>query len=359
MWSFERLKLEVFSLINKVRILEQGSSGQASDIVVSPSGNLSSDNVQDALEELQGDIDAFVGGGDMLKSMYDSNNNNIVDAAESVPWSGVTGKPSTFTPSSHTHPASEITDFDTEVSNNSDVSANTSARHTHSNQATLDAITAAFTIAQETKLSGIETNADVTDAANVAAAGAVMESDTSTALMNFVIDEDDMSSNSNTKVPTQQSVKAYVDNNITTLADVYPVGCIYISTVSTNPGTLFGFGTWSAFAPGRVLVGIDAEQSEFNTVEETGGTKTHTLTVNEMPSHTHVQDAHTHNFFGRDTTTGALSSIAGATDTSSSLLSTNTNHVQPATAVNQNTGGGQAHNNLQPYITVYMFKRTA
>jgi hypothetical protein len=63
----------------------------------------------------------------------------------------------------------------------------------------------------KTKVDGIETAADVTDAANVAAAGAVMESDTSTASMSFVVDEDDMSSNSATKVPTQQSVKAYVD----------------------------------------------------------------------------------------------------------------------------------------------------
>lgn len=71
--------------------------------------------------------------------------------------------------------------------------------------------TASFTTAQETKLSGIETNADVTDATNVAAAGAVMNSNTSTASMSFVIDEDNMISNSATKVPTQQSVKAYVD----------------------------------------------------------------------------------------------------------------------------------------------------
>jgi len=62
MWSFERLKLEVFSLINKVRILEQRTSGQASDITVSPSGNLSSNNVQDALEELQGEIDTLSSG---------------------------------------------------------------------------------------------------------------------------------------------------------------------------------------------------------------------------------------------------------------------------------------------------------
>jgi hypothetical protein len=71
--------------------------------------------------------------------------------------------------------------------------------------------TASFTTDDETKLDGIEALADVTDATNVDAAGAVMNSDTSTASMSFVVDEDDMSSNSATKVPTQQSVKAYVD----------------------------------------------------------------------------------------------------------------------------------------------------
>ena len=70
-----------------------------------------------------------------------------------------------------------------------------------------------FTTTLKTKLDGIETSADVTDATNVAAAGAVMESDATTASMSFVVDEDNMSSNSDTKVPTQQSVKAYVDAN--------------------------------------------------------------------------------------------------------------------------------------------------
>jgi len=74
--------------------------------------------------------------------------------------------------------------------------------------------TASFTTAQESKLSGIESSADVTDATNVAAAGAVMEGDTSTASMSFVIDEDNMATNSDTKVPTQQSVKAYADTKI-------------------------------------------------------------------------------------------------------------------------------------------------
>jgi hypothetical protein len=80
----------------------------------------------------------------------------------------------------------------------------------------LDATTASFTTAKDSKLSGIETGADVTDATNVNAAGAVMNTDTSTSDMSFVVDEDTMVSNSATKVPTQQSVKAYVDTQIAT-----------------------------------------------------------------------------------------------------------------------------------------------
>ena len=74
--------------------------------------------------------------------------------------------------------------------------------------------TNAYTDSEKTKLTNIEIGADVTDATNVAAAGAVMESDTTTALMQFVIDEDSMATDTNTKVPTQQSVKAYVDDQV-------------------------------------------------------------------------------------------------------------------------------------------------
>ena len=77
-----------------------------------------------------------------------------------------------------------------------------------------EADTNAFTNALLTKLTNIEDGADVTDATNVAAAGAVMESDTTTALMGFVIDEDSMATDTDTKVPTQQSVKAYVDTEV-------------------------------------------------------------------------------------------------------------------------------------------------
>lgn len=94
--------------------------------------------------------------------------------------------------------ASQVTDFDTEVANNSAVALNTAKR--------------TYPSADEAKLATVETNADVTDAANVNAAGATMNTDTDISGTSWVVDEDDMSSDSATKVPTQQSVKAYVDS---------------------------------------------------------------------------------------------------------------------------------------------------
>src|SRR3990172_7594580 len=73
-----------------------------------------------------------------------------------------------------------------------------------------------------------------------------------------------------------------------------PVGFVFISVVSTNPATLLGYGTWSAFGAGRVLVGLDSGDTDFDTVEETGGAKTVTLDATMIPAHTHTQNAHTH-----------------------------------------------------------------
>lgn len=124
-------------------------------------------------------------------------------------------------------------------------------------------------------------------------------------------------------------------------AVTWPVGSIFVSVSATNPGTLLGFGTWVAFAQGRVLVGIDSGQTEFDTVEETGGAKTHTLTTNEIPAHTHTYTAP--NTPSDDRVAGLLPSVDGVT----------------AATATGSTGGGAAHNNLQPYITVHIWKRTA
>jgi hypothetical protein len=130
-------------------------------------------------------------------------------------------------------------------------------------------------------------------------------------------------------------------NNIS-MSDAYPVGSIYMNASnSTNPATLLGFGTWTAFGAGRVLVGLDSTDTDFDTAEETGGAKTHTLTVDEMPAHTHSYD-----------------DWAG-TGTAGGSSSTDSRQTTSVSKTSGSTGGGDPHNNLQPYITVYMWKRTA
>ena len=113
----------------------------------------------------------------------------------------------------------------------------------------------------------------------------------------------------------------------------------------TNPGTLLGFGTWVAFGAGRVPVGIDATQTEFDTAEETGGAKTHTLSISEMPSHTH-------NLGSKDSTAGD----GGAFN--EEFIEDPADTTNGPNVTSSSTGGGSAHNNLQPYIVVYMWKRT-
>lgn len=118
---------------------------------------------------------------------------------------------------------------------------------------------------------------------------------------------------------------------------IYPVGYVITLGVSTNPGTLLGIGTWTAVA-GRVIVGIDSGQTEFDTLDETGGAKTHTLNITEIPAHTHTYDK---------TSAGAGSSPgSGETQSYTSTAS-------------GSSGGGGAHNNLQPYIVKYVWQRTA
>lgn len=124
---------------------------------------------------------------------------------------------------------------------------------------------------------------------------------------------------------------------------IYPVGSIYMSaTLSTaaQVQTALGGGTWQVWGSGKVPVGVNTSETEFNTVEKTGGEKTHTLTVDEMPSHTHK----THIDTSRVWTANAGNQFYGAT-------------TVMQTQENAPTGGGQAHNNLPPYITCYMYKR--
>lgn len=201
---------------------------------------------------------------------------------------------------------------------------------------------------------------------------------------------------------------------------IYPVGSIYMSVSSTNPSNLFG-GTWVAWGSGRVPVGFASGDSNFGSVEKTGGEKTHTLSTNEMPTHTHSIPAHNHGLNGHVHTVKAHNhTFSGQTDgtgdlwtdyqqlsypdalpedwgnegkilgghtgnkwstnatfrikiashshdfsgTTSTVAQFNTGGASGNTAnssvlTSGSVGQGTAHNNIQPYIVCYMWKRTA
>lgn len=142
-----------------------------------------------------------------------------------------------------------------------------------------------------------------------------------------------------------------------TLHRMWPVGCIYPSVSPTNPAELFGFGTWVAFGVGRAIVGVDPADPDFDAAEKTSGAKTVTLTEAQMPSHTHLQNPHSHVETVNTAATGP--NVGAAPDASTNTGVASGYSTQPATAVNQNTGGGQPHNNLQPSVAVFLFKRVS
>lgn len=128
----------------------------------------------------------------------------------------------------------------------------------------------------------------------------------------------------------------------TTAVEAFPVGSLFFTTLSaaTNPLAILGYGTWSAYGSGQVLVGYKSGDADFGTVGATGGEKTHVLTVPEIPSHNHAIDPFFHGAGGNNESNG------GGTAPS----------VNPFTG---STGGGGSHNNLQPFIVVNIWTRTA
>lgn len=155
-----------------------------------------------------------------------------------------------------------------------------------------------------------------------------------------------------------------IDNRVEGLTDailnlVYPVGCYYWSSEATDPSELFG-GTWEQVKDKFVLALGDT----YPTAGATGGSATHTLTVQEMPSHTHTQNPHSHvehseiyaNINGTKFNTASGSGLYFNTVSQGGRAQISTNN---ATATNQNTGGGQAFDIMPPYEVAYCWKRTA
>ncbi len=124
----------------------------------------------------------------------------------------------------------------------------------------------------------------------------------------------------------------------------YPIGSIYESTQSANPSTFMG-GMWERFGNGKVLVGVDEGDADFNTVNKTGGAKTVTLTTAQIPSHSHGQ---------------RVTANSGGNGIRMDYVKDQTGLSSYAQGINTDaTGGGGSHNNLQPFVTVYRFRRTA
>lgn len=155
-----------------------------------------------------------------------------------------------------------------------------------------------------------------------------------------------------------------------TMKKIYPVGSIYISTVSTNPATLFGFGTWEAMPAGRVLLaqGKSSWGTTYN-AGSTGGEATHQLTVGELPKHKPNISMNTINLVGNGynalldnassngiITVSTGNASGGGVDVGPKKnFAINASHSHTLTI--SDVGSNQAHNNIQPYLTVYMWKR--
>ena len=210
------------------------------------------------------------------------------------------------------------------------------------------------------------------------------------------------------------NVQAAIDGTCTKFSNelnnflnkIYPVGTIYTSTASTNPSSFLG-GTWEAYGKGQTLVGIDGNQTEFNTVGKTGGAKSVSTTLKEanLPSHTHTIN-HTHTTKAssitdgkaEDTTStwevgelvGGVSNYSGTNTAvnsrvdwtkfvtgsgtgliraftytnihshavSATIPALSTDSISTATSGSTGSGAAFSTSTLQPYITVYMWRRT-
>ena len=186
---------------------------------------------------------------------------------------------------------------------------------------------------------------------------------------------------------TQLATTAFVQAALQVL---HPIGSIYTNVTSTNPGTLFGFGTWTAFGAGRVMVGLDAGNTLFDTAEETGGSynavvgnHTHTFSAtsggqSQTHSHTATDSGHTHaysgsvnpsdrfQYSGGGGTAGigtplnaGFTTASGNANISVGNASQDHSHSVSGTSADASVAASVTNANIQPYITVYMWKRTA
>jgi hypothetical protein len=165
---------------------------------------------------------------------------------------------------------------------------------------------------------------------------------------------------------SQIATTAFVRTAI--MDSVYPVGSVYISAGSaTNPATLLGFGTWTAFGAGRVMVGLNGGDALFDSLEETGGSKdtvlvshshTYSGTTTGVGDHQHATTAGQIQSFGSQSV-GTTGFYDGSFSEPGALTSSAGAHSHTFSGTTSTGGTSGTNANLQPYITVAMWKRTA
>lgn len=156
--------------------------------------------------------------------------------------------------------------------------------------------------------------------------------------------EDKVALNENADIANINKVTAGDMNEIkkvvNSLANLFfPIKKVVIFNDNDDHSNYLGF-TWERIASGKMLVGIDSADTDFNTIGKTGGEKEHTLTIDEMPSHTH-----TVNYSGGAGTSTGVTAMGDQLGTSSAIV--------------QARGGGQAHNNMPPYQVVALWQRVS
>ncbi len=160
---------------------------------------------------------------------------------------------------------------------------------------------------------------------------------------------------------TQLATTAFVQ---AALQAVYPVGSVYINAASTtNPSSLLGFGTWVEFGAGRVMVGQNVSDSLFDTLEETGGSKDAIVVSHSHTASTSSSGNHQHTIQGHQV---AINYSAGGSEATLNGTSPGTNNATTDVAGSHthsvtvdSTGSSGTNANVQPYIVVKMWKRTA
>lgn len=157
------------------------------------------------------------------------------------------------------------------------------------------------------------------------------------------------------------------DNTLSVLSAAWPIGSVFTSVVSTNPATLLGFGTWSAIAAGRMLIGLDSGDTQFDTLRETGGAETVTLATTNLPDHVHTgttasDGAHTHGItstYDGSTSGGDVNRTSQAGSSNSVTTASNGAHTHTFSTSATTGANATAFSIMNPYYTVYFWERTA